>query len=58
MLHSFRETGEQAIGLSSVETSLGFQCVAAESPDANHQLSLAKRSRICLRPVRTRIEAG
>ena len=36
MLHGLREAGGQAVGLSPLETGLGFLRVAAESPDANH----------------------
>src|ERR1700680_718378 len=36
MLHGLRQASGQAIGLSSLETGLGFLRIPAESPDANH----------------------
>src|ERR1019366_4517994 len=36
VLHGLRQAGGKAIGLRSLETSLGFVRVAAESPNANH----------------------
>jgi hypothetical protein len=40
MLLSLRETSGQAIGLSSLETGLDLERIAAESPDANHHFEL------------------